>query len=144
MKFYKLILIISFLSLNNCSLSNDSVTTPQVIKIYWNLVNTSGGVAGVDDDFQIGTITWSFNEATEILTVVNNNTDNTKQDFLDSGEYGFSVLTVGEDLFLVIDSVEIGRFTVTSNQLIINGNETSEGTVTDGFNYTFTKTTVTE
>lgn len=136
-----IIALISLLTFTNCSLNSDDNTnaTPQVITIYWNLVNVSGGFAGVDDDFEIGTIIWRFNELTETLNVDNGNTDDTKQDGLDSGNYSFSLLNVGQDTFLIVDSEELGNLTITGNQLVINQNETSGGSAADGFIYTFTK-----
>jgi hypothetical protein len=145
MKNYFLISLVSFFILTNCSISDDSNNTPpKVIKIYWNLVNVSGGIVGVDDDFQTGTIIWTFNDETETLNVVNDNTDDTKQDGLATGDYTYSVVNIEENSFLIVDSNELGSLTLNTSQLIINENETSEGSTADGFIYTFSKTTITQ
>jgi hypothetical protein len=145
MKNYFLISLVSFFILTNCSISDDSNNTPpKVIKIYWNLVNVSGGIVGVDDDFQTGTIIWTFNDETETLNVVNDNTDDTKQDGLATGDYTYSVVNIEENSFLIVDSNELGSLTLNTSQLIINENETSEGSAADGFIYTFSKTTITQ
>ena len=143
MKHTLLILLISFFTLTHCSTNNDN-TQPNVTEVYWSLTNTTGGVAGVNDDFPKGEIKWVFNELTETLIVENNNTDNTKQGGLDSGNYAYSLLEVGLNSFLIIDSEEVGRLTVTTSKLIIDENQTSQGDLNDGFIYTFTKTIVTE
>ena len=57
--FYILGLILVVLSCN----SDDDVqqNTEPTLFGPWSLVNVSGGFAGVNDDFEIGTITWNFN-----------------------------------------------------------------------------------
>lgn len=145
MKYYTLVLLISFVTFTNCSVNNDNNNTPPIIIItYWNLVNVSGGVAGISEDFPLNTIKWVFNEANATLNIENNNDDDTKPDGLDSGNYTYSVLNKGNDMFLTIGPNEIGRFTVTQNELIINENETSNGSLVDGYIYTFEKTVITE
>ena len=143
MKYTLLILLISFFTLTNCSTNNDN-TQPDVIAVYWSLTNTTGGLAGVNDNFDKGEIKWVFNELTETLIVENDNTDDTKQSGLDSGNYAYSLLEVGLNSFLIIESEEAGRLTVTTNKLIIDENQTSQGDLNDGFIYTFTRTTITE
>lgn len=143
MKHILLILLISFFTLTNCSVNEDD-TQQKVIEVYWSLTNTSGGIAGVNDNFDRGIIKWVFNEFNETLIVENGNTDDTKVDGLDSGTYSYSILEVGENSFLVIDSEEAGRITITTSKLTLDENETSEGSMNDGFIFTFTKTTVTQ
>ncbi|NNC51120.1 MAG: hypothetical protein HKO01_11350 [Flaviramulus sp.] len=140
-----LILIICFLTLFNCSLGNETNNTPpQIVKIYWNLVNVSGGFEGVNDNFEVGTIIWEFNDSTETLSVDNQNNDDTKQDGLDSGNYSYSIFNVEDESYIIVDDIEVGSMTLTSNELVINENETSEGSAADGFIYTFSKTTITQ
>lgn len=143
MKYPLLILLISFFALTNCSINNDN-TQPKVTEVYWSLTNTTGGLAGVNDNFDKGEIKWVFNELTETLIVENDNTDDTKQDGLDSGNYAYSVLEVGLNSFLIIESEEVGRLTISISKLIIDENQTSQGDLNDGFIYTFTKTTIIE
>jgi hypothetical protein len=112
--------------------------------VYWNLVNVSGGVSGVDIDYNVGDIVWLFDEVNTKLTVTNTNTDDTLEDGLDSGTYPYSVINNSHDLFLSIDGTEFGSFTVSGNQLVIDQNITTSGTGADGYVYTFQKTTVIE
>jgi hypothetical protein len=144
MKRYALILLVIFMGLTNCSIDNEDKTAPQVVEIYWNLVNVTGGINGINENFDLGTIIWRFNEASGILTVENNNTDDTKQDALDSGDYPYSVIDINGDLFLVVDNTEIGLLTITATEFVLNENETSQGSGADGYIYKFRKTTVTE
>lgn len=143
MKRYLLILFFS-LALTNCSINSNDTNQPQVITVYWNLVNVSGGVSGVDIDYGTGDIVWLFDEVNTTLTVTNTNTDDSLEDGLDSGTYPYSVIDDGHDLFLSINATEFGNFTVTGNQLVIDQNITTSGTGADGYVYTFEKTTVIE
>ncbi|GGK24134.1 hypothetical protein GCM10007962_17920 [Yeosuana aromativorans] len=143
MKRYLLILFFS-IALTSCSINTNDTSQPQVITVYWNLVNVSGGVSGVDIDYNVGDIVWLFDEVNTKLTVTNTNTDDTLEDGLDSGTYPYSVINNSHDLFLSIDGTEFGSFTVSGNQLIIDQNITTGGTGADGYVYTFQKTTVIE
>jgi hypothetical protein len=139
-----LIAFLSFITLTNCSIGNNEDLPDQIITIYWHLTNVSGGVAGVDNDFDVNDIVWHFNNTTNKLTVNNTNTDDTIEDGFDSGVYDFSVTTVGSDEFLIIDSNELGNVEATQTQLIIDQNITTSGTGDDGFVYTFTRETIVE
>jgi hypothetical protein len=56
--------------------------------VTWQLVNVSGSIAGIDDDFAPGVIKWTFN-TDNTVTVVNNNTNEALTDFFDSGNYTY-------------------------------------------------------
>ena len=83
--------------LSNCSLNdNDTNDNFEQFTLTWHLISTTGGIAGINDQFNLDTVVWIFDEPTETLTIENNNTDDTKQDLLDSGTYQFSFVTEGE------------------------------------------------
>ncbi|WP_242086585.1 hypothetical protein [Aestuariivivens sediminis] len=138
---YLLILALSFTS---CSLNTDTNDNQQSYKSLWHLRNVSGGVSGVNDDFELETIIWTFNEVDAILTVENNNTDDTKQDGLDTGTYSYSVIQEGSSTFLSVDGTEMGEVVVTQSSMVIDENETSGGPAADGFIYTFQRVLVAE
>jgi hypothetical protein len=101
----------------------------------WSLVNVSGGLAGVNDDFEIGVITWDFNENFLEFTVTNTNATNVIFDGLPTGTYNFRVLSsTGEDAFLVTDTYSYEITTLTGTQLKLD-----EGIAFDGFLLTFTR-----
>lgn len=100
----------------------------------WSLVNVSGGLAGVDEDFEMGLITWDFDIETQELTITNTNTASVFSGF-PTGVYDFQVLTNGEMSSLILeDSFSMVITTLTNNQLILD-----EGVAADGFLYTFAK-----
>ncbi|PKQ45114.1 hypothetical protein [Confluentibacter flavum] len=148
MKYYLIIACISFLTLTNCSLGDVDNSEPQVIRVLWHLKNVSGGVAGVDNDFNSGVIVWEFKDATSTLTVSNNNSNAAIEDGLNSGTYTYSIddNSTGNDDYISIGPNEFGSIAITSNgnQLIIDQNKTSTGPAADGYIYTFDKSIIVE
>ncbi|WP_303319083.1 hypothetical protein Q4Q34_00155 [Flavivirga abyssicola] len=142
MKKYFATIIFSLLLLTACSVKNDiNIPEPQTVIAHWNLVRTTGGLAGVDDSFPLETVVWTFNEVDFEIEIENNNTDDTKQDALDSGTYAYSVTEANGDTFLSIDGVEFGSFTISSAAVLtIDQNNLSDGSGADGFIYTFERT----
>lgn len=90
----KLKLFFAFLcavALNSCSSNNDN-NNPQnaTLEGGWRLTNVSGGLTGTNDSFS-GEITWTFN-ADGTVSVWNTNTDNTKVDLLETGDYTYAFM----------------------------------------------------
>ncbi len=145
MKIKFLIPIISLLLVFSCSTNDDNNLLdlePQEVQIYqWHLTNVSGGVAGIDIDFEMDTVIWVFNVdfvGSGSLQVQNNNTDNSLEDGLDTGTYSVSIPVYDTQSILFVDGDEFaGVVTPTEEDLVINQNITSNGTGTDGFIYTF-------
>ena len=140
MKIYKTLLLFSLTLLLNCSLGND-INSNDVPKtnITWHLVQTTGGIEGVNDEFALSTVVWAFYDNTGDLIVDNQNTDVNKQDFLDSGTYTYSLATIEGQNFITIDGTEYGEIIIGPNEFVINENTKSTGDGADGFIYTFEK-----
>lgn len=64
---------------------------PQSAEGRWSLINISGSIAGVSNNFPEGQITWTFNPDSTI-DIVNGNPDENVEDFLDSGNYVFGFI----------------------------------------------------
>lgn len=145
MKYTLTYCLVLLLSITSCSIDSDTNQEEQNYQVFWHLRNVSGGVSGVDDDFELETIVWTFNETTSMLNIENNNTDDTKQEGLPTGDYTYSVIQSESRSFLVIGGTELGEITSpASNLLVINENEKSTGTGADGFIYTFQRELVAE
>ncbi len=140
-----LILGIILFTLTGCSIEGDSNNQPSQITITeWNLINVTGGIAGVDHDFETGDIVWSFNNINALLTVNNNNTEDDLEDGLSTGSYNISFIETNDDLFLRISDQEFGEVIIsgTDNEdMVIDQNSLSTGQGSDGFVYTFKRTT---
>lgn len=115
------------------SCNDDDPTQASTINGTWNLKNISGGIAGINDDYNQGIIKWIFNSQSLTLTVENNNSQNTTYDGFESGIYNYSILESGGDSYLIAEDIEFGGYTVTENNLIIDQNKTLIGTGADGF-----------
>jgi hypothetical protein len=125
-KFHFLTLL-AFFAITGCNDGNDpyipTYTPPATENIEgsWELSNVSGGIAGTYDDFAPNEVVWIFNEESQTVTVFNNNTDDNKVDFFDSGTYDYEVVinqTTPElcGFNFAIDGVNLGCFTVTEEQ----------------------------
>ena len=131
--FYFFVLVLFSFS---CNSDDDAQqNTDSALQGTWSLVNVSGGLAGVNDDFEIGTITWNFNEDNLELTVTNTNTTTVIYDGFPSGTYDYELLTPTEESASVtINSFEYRITTLTSSLLLLD-----EGVAADGFLLTFRK-----
>ncbi|HMB63682.1 MAG TPA: hypothetical protein VKN36_11455 [Eudoraea sp.] len=105
----------------------------------WNLVNVSGGFAGINEDFEEGTIVWNFEAATGTLTIENNNTSDALYDGLPSGSYQYSILTDDKNLFLYIDNRESGAIFTSLGEIVLDQNVLSNGNGADLFVLTLRK-----
>ena len=136
MKTKLLIALCCMFILTGCSVGND-VNTQQTYKRLWHLINVTGGIGGVNENFEPNTIVWSFNETTAKLTVTNDNPDDTIEDGLDSGTYDYSIINANGESYLVINDNELGELSFSQTGMGINENVKSTGTGADGFLYLF-------
>lgn len=123
-----------------CSLSCNSDDDAQqnhepTLNGSWSLVNVYGGFAGVDDDFETGLITWTFNSSNSEVTVTNTNTTDVIYDGFPSGTYDYELLIpTDEDSSVKINTFSYRITTLTSTQLVLD-----EGVAADGFLLTFSR-----
>ena len=136
---FKFLIVVFCVSIWSCTVDNNNGSQTNY-KVEWHLTAVSGGLSGVNETFNMGSVIWTFNEFTGVLTVVNNNEDTTKEDSYDSGSYPYSIENLNSKLFLSVDDIEIGEVTFPSQtQFIIDQNSTSQGSGADGYVYKFTK-----
>lgn len=137
-----LIVLSCFFIFSNCSVNNSDSTPTQKVEYLWHLVNVTGGFSGIDEQFSVDTVVWVFNEDAKILTVENNNDDDSIEDGLDTGTYNYSVLAIDNITYLIVDDNELGSFTSDFETLTINQNIISTGSGADGFIYEFKREVV--
>ncbi|RKE98946.1 hypothetical protein [Ichthyenterobacterium magnum] len=80
--FYTLILVLFLFSCNNDDAQQNNEPT---LNESWSLVNISGGLVGLDDDYETGIITWTFNTETSQVVVSNLNVELVVYDGLANG-----------------------------------------------------------
>lgn len=125
--------ILSMLMLSGCSSDSNSSHT-SIVDGQWKLVKVTGSFAGVSSDFEPGVIKWTFNPTTQMVTVVNNNTDANLSDLFETGVYNYQIVqSQNPDLCseaLKIDGVEMGCFSLVDGKLQIDQSYTDGFTVT--------------
>ncbi|MGJ8591857.1 MAG: hypothetical protein ACSHXF_04880 [Aquaticitalea sp.] len=119
-------------ALVSCS-DDDDNSTQLSHTTTWNLTHVFGGFAGIDQTLPSGLVQWTFDSETDMLTVVNNNTDEMVVDFFDSGTYPYSIQNDGTNDLITIDGIDFGIYTETENEITIDQQ------VNDGFLLTLTK-----
>ena len=131
----KVVYILVSVLLLSCSLNDDGNTPTRDAK--WSLINISGGIAGIEIILDKGQITWVFDEANNSLIVEVNIDDPLIG--LSEGTYSYDLETIGNELFLFVDSSEFGAITISDTQLKIDQNITSTGTTADMFLFRFVR-----
>lgn len=91
----------------------------------WHLINVSGGIQGISEDFAYEEIVWDFDTANLKVTVHNTNTDPQKADSFDSGTYDFNITpnTVTPQncsLNIVVNSINMGCYAFSPNEFTMS------------------------
>ncbi|KGO91252.1 hypothetical protein [Flavobacterium subsaxonicum] len=122
-----------------CSKDDDSpkVYDYQNYDGMWVLAHVSGSIAGIDHDYD-GSIIWNFDTEHHILSVVNNDADETVEDFLESGTYtySFDANTVTPETCAETfnaGNLDFGCFVNNGNTIVLTQNES------DGYVLTFNR-----
>ena len=131
--------IFSFLLICGLAFSCSKTETPEDdLKGAWNLTNLSGGLAGLDCDYQDGDIVWTFDDSD--LEVVNNLTENTIcNSVTPASSSSYSILESNGEEFLLLDGSEIGQIIISTNGFTLNQNKFSDAEGADGFFMMFEK-----
>ncbi|WP_456438590.1 hypothetical protein [Psychroserpens sp.] len=111
---------------------NESTTNTNSLNGLWHLTSIQGGFADVNYQFDESVITWNFNEVTNVLSVVNTNSEDIAYDGLETGEYDFSIIEFDAILLAEINNEVFGSYFIEDNHLTIDENGTTSGN-SDGF-----------
>ncbi|HRP89990.1 MAG TPA: hypothetical protein PKX92_08120 [Edaphocola sp.] len=138
----KLIILTLFLGVGlliSCSKEDKNISsTEALLNGTWNLKNLSGGFAGLNENYSIGTITWAFNVQNKTI-IVNNNVPESKKYIFDNGTYSFSIIEINNHKYLKINNDEYGGLIILNSNLTIDQNKISNGVGADGFILNFEK-----
>jgi hypothetical protein len=129
-------LALSFI-ISSCSLDNSSSNGELQINSSWVLKNTSGGIAGINDNFNNGDVIWDFNGTNQTLKVTKK--VNTTGSGIPAGTYMYSVKKEGKASLIVIKQADIIYTTLAYELLNDNGVVFKDEALADGFQYTFVK-----
>jgi len=126
-------LICFFTLVTNCSDDTDITTEEEAINVPWSLKSVVGGLAGTNDTFAMGTILWTFDDSSNTLIVVNNNTEEVIYDGLETGSYNYTITTIdGSDYLIVDEDYNLGRMEYINSELTLDN-----GIPLDGLFLTF-------
>jgi hypothetical protein len=130
-------LLLPAVMITSCSDDEQTAATnpdPVGIGAKYSLINVSGSIAGVSNNFEPGTITWQFNEENNTVTVVNNFDDNNGmvEDFFTSGTYSFIQVEGGSpsntcQTTFEADGIELGCFSEAEDGTIIFNQQYADG-----------------
>lgn len=124
------LMILGIILITSCSKKDESTKLESRDGI-WQVKNISGGFTGIDDEYETGVITWTFNN--QILTVENNENQGYIYSGFESGTYNYTVSEIDGINYIMINNAEFGSYTLSRNKLIIDQNITKSGTGVDKF-----------
>lgn len=125
------VILLAFCTLS-CSLGDDTEPTQSA---KWNLIQITGGVAGINVTLERNVITWVFDELNGTLTVEENVQGESYG--LIEGTYSYSFQNIANAEFIFIDGIEYGSINIGQTSFTIDQNITSTGTMADGFEFRF-------
>lgn len=117
MKPYASILILLiFTTFSSCNSDDDSNST--TISGKWNMTQISGGLIGIDNTFNKGEITWTFDEVTQGLMIVNNSTND--YTVFDSGNYTYTIQNEEGYDSILINNINLGVIDISLSAIKID------------------------
>lgn len=124
-----------------CTTNENNELPTQIEVPQYHLKTVTGGIAGVNHNFDLDEIIWVFSPGSPngpSLSVRNDN-DNGLEDGLDTGTYLYSLIKVGETKeYLFVDGIEFGEVhSPDDSTLVIDRTSLSSTTVPDAYIYTF-------
>ncbi len=78
----------------------------------WDLVKVDGGMMPVEYNFAAGEITWKYSN--DQVTITNNNTDDSKVDYFESGSYSLAFDESGGGANVIVDGQNLGYLWIQS------------------------------
>lgn len=131
-KILTLLLTLGVMIFTSCN-NDDDASPIEPLNGTWNLKNIVGGFAGIDDDYDTGVITWTFNNQNLMLNVENNSSQETIYSGFETGTYSYAIVENNGSEFILINDEEYGKYVIDVNGLVINQNEIQVGVGSDGF-----------
>ena len=118
-----------FLSCNN----DDDATPVESISGTWKIQNVSGGLQGVDIDYQEGDVDWTFDTDSQTVRVENRILTTGPEDIYagpETGSYPYEVEQLGQTQILYLDDEVMGGIILSGNTLTVDSGSDADGLVT--------------
>lgn len=127
-----LILVFGVFLFTNCK-SDDDIKVSDPLNGAWNLKNVSGGIMGLNIDYEKGEVIWNFDLQQNLLSVENNVTSpELKASYAGpaTGTYNIEIIQNGELQTLFINDRERGVIILNNTILKIDDGIAADGFVT--------------
>ena len=133
----RLSLVVLVITVFACKKSIDTPSNEITLKGNWNMKNVSGGLIGLNLDYNPGEVIWIFNITTNKLSVTNNIISTGPKSIYaryQTGTYDYYTTTLNSIEQLYVDSTLLGVMTIGINTLNLD-----DGVAADGFLTVFEK-----
>lgn len=131
--------------ITGCEFSDDGDQsyTPETSTLNgkWTLTNIKGGLKDINQNYNPGDISWTFNSKGARVIIENNLTSNDVGFYnsLPTGNYNYSLYLQAITNYISIDDDEIGLAHINKDILIIDENKKSYGSEPNGYILTFNR-----
>ncbi len=125
-------LIISFLLYTSCDDDDNNVSEAPIAGT-WHLKNVTGGIAGINIEYNRNLVKWTFKESNSKLTVENNILTTGPEDIyagLDSGVYDYEIQEIEKVRTLYINDNKRGIVLIINDSLQLDDGIAADGLLT--------------
>ena len=133
----RLSLVVLVITVFACKKSIDTPSNEITLKGNWNMKNVSGGIIGLNLDYNPGEVIWIFNITTNKLSVTNNIISTGPKSIYaryQTGTYDYYTTTLNSIEQLYVNNTLLGVMTIGINTLNLD-----DGVAADGFLTVFEK-----
>ncbi len=133
-KFISIVLLLLVWNLSiSCNSDEESNTADSSSS--WTLVNLSGGLMGVNQNYEEGEVVWVFDASTQTLDIQHNYTPTEDEiiPFPVEDSYAYEFIEQEGQIYLVVEQWNLGIISQSAGQITLDNNVAA-----DGFAYIFT------
>lgn len=134
-----MILCIIALSCSCNTYKNLSEEQEYSINGVWHLKNTRGGLNEINDDYDFGAITWTFDDVGQTLTVEKNNAINTLYG-IEPGTYSYVIQEYNGYTYIMVEKLQFRLDALDNSSIKIIQNVLIFGVGVHGFILEFRRT----
>ena len=111
--------LLLILSIHGCAPTKNTTSLKNLeAQKIWDLVNVKGGFEAINVNYKSESMTWSFNEENQTLTVTNNLASNELYG-VPSGTYEYNIQQNKGNTYLVIEKSHLRLAAIENNQLTV-------------------------
>ncbi|WP_298506960.1 hypothetical protein [uncultured Maribacter sp.] len=130
-RFFIFFILTSTIFFTNCGKDKDENTLEPISGV-WHLKNVSGGITGININYNRGLVKWTFNNKNHKLSVENNILTTGPEDIyagLDTGVYSYEIRKDGQIETLYIENNKRGVVIIANDSLKLDDNVAADGLI---------------